>query len=90
MSNDHWSVVAIGNRGAAYDLPGTCRGFTYTEQPGNVIASRLGKACIAAANASAGDSIDRGLGLLKALQEAGFGVFQLAPPSTEGGEDGSR
>lgn len=76
-----YSVVQIGNRGAAYDTPNTHRAFTYEHQPGNIDASRLGHATNAAAAASAGDSIDRGLSLLKELQAIGFGVFQIGPPA---------
>lgn len=76
-----YSVVQIGNRGAAYDPPNTHRAFTYEHQPGNIDASRLGRATNAADVASAGDSIDRGLSLLKELQAIGFGVFQIGPPA---------
>lgn len=76
-----YSVVQVGNRGAAYDPPNTHRAFTYEHQPGNIDASRLGRATNAAAVASAGDSIDRGLSLLKELQAIGFGVFQIGPPA---------
>jgi hypothetical protein len=72
-----WSVMRIGNDGAAYDPPNTRRAFTYEKQPGNIDASRLGRAADAAAIASAGDSIDRGLALLKELQALGFGVFHI-------------
>lgn len=75
---DRWNVLTIGNRGAAYDSPNTRRAFTYADQPGNINASKLGRACDAASNMSAGDSIDRGLCLLKALQSEGFGAFQIA------------
>ncbi len=67
----------IGAKGSAFDLPTTKRAYTYAEQPGNVVASRLGLACNAAASQSAGDSIDRGLGLLQELKKQGFGVFDL-------------
>lgn len=70
-------VCTLGNYGAAYDLPGKRRAYTYEHQPGNVKASRLGSACLEAAAASAGDTIDRGLGLLKELQAQGFGVFDV-------------
>lgn len=73
-----WSVVGIGNRGEAYDGPKDCRAYTYQHHPGNLDASRLGSATHDAMNMSAGDSIDRGLCLLKALQAHGFGVFQLS------------
>jgi len=53
--------------------------FTYTSQPcDNVIAWRIGEACTKASQASAGDYIDRGLGLLKELQAKGYGVAALA------------
>ena len=52
--------------------------FTYTKQPGNVDAWRLGLACTGANTRSAGDPIDRGLGLLAELQDRGFGVVSLA------------
>lgn len=71
------SVLRVGNLGSAYDQPGTRRAFTYRDQPGNVTAWKLGNAAHAAALASAGDPIDRGLALLKALQDAGFGVFEI-------------
>lgn len=93
-----WSVLQIGNYGAAYDSPGTKRAYTYDHQPGNIDASKLGRATDIAAVASAGDSIDRGLSLLKALQENGFGVFQVGQPQSidtthpraGGGEVGDR
>lgn len=40
----------------------------------NVTAWRLGEACNAAAGASAGDLIDRGLALLQALNKLGYDV----------------
>jgi hypothetical protein len=72
-----WRVLEIGNRGAAYDPRDAKRAFTYDHQPGNIDASKLGRATVVASLASAGDSIDRGLSLLKALQAEGFGVFQV-------------
>jgi len=51
--------------------------LTYKNQPGNVGAWRLGEACRNAADAPAGDPIDRGLLLLKELQERGYGVVAL-------------
>lgn len=81
-----WSVVRVGNQGAAYDPPNTHRAFTYEKQPGNVDASRLGRATDAAAAASAGDSIDRGLALLKELQAVGFGVFHMGPVAMQAKE----
>lgn len=82
--DDHFVTVTLtrtlGMYGAAFDGPGPHRAYTYQEQPGNVAASRLGNAACAAMAGSAGDSIDRGLGLLKALQDVGFGVFQVELP----------
>lgn len=77
-----WNVLRIGNHGAAYDPPGAHRAFTYDRQPGNVHASQLGRAANAASKMSAGDSIDSGLALLKALQSEGFGVFQIDTPAS--------
>ena len=77
-----WRVLQIGAVGSAYDPPNTRRAFTYDFQPGNGGAWALGKASSSAAKASAGDYIDGGLNLLKALQEQGFGVFQIEPSAT--------
>ena len=74
-----WRVLQIGGQGAFYDPPNTRRAYTYEHQPGNILASRLGSAFGRASCMSAGDLIDRGLCLLSALQEAGFGVFQIEP-----------
>ena len=76
----------LGAYGAAFDLPGPHRAFTYHHQPGNIGAQRLGSAWQKAASGSSGDLIDRGLGLLKTLQEVGFGVFEvseIAAPADE-------
>lgn len=54
---------------------------TLTAGMDNVLAWRLGEACNAAANESAGDYIDRGLALRKQLEDAGFGLIQLDPNS---------
>ncbi|MGE8688585.1 MAG: hypothetical protein ACN6PJ_15685 [Achromobacter sp.] len=60
--------------------------FTYTSQPcDNVIAWRIGEACTKASLASAGDYIDRGLVLLKALQAKGYGIAAIAAPQDNGG-----
>lgn len=67
----------VGMYGSAYDPPGPCRAYTYEHQPSNLPAYSLGQAHAAAAAMSAGDNIDRGLGLLKALEEQGFGVFEI-------------
>lgn len=66
----------IGIYGKAYDLPSKRRAYTYDEQPDSVVASRL--ACALSSVEPGGDSIDHGLSLLNQLQEAGFGVFELA------------
>ena len=76
----------VGMKGSAYDTTETKRAYTYAEQPGNVVASKLGGACIKAGSSS--DTIDLGLSLLKVLQDAGFGVFAIgaeytAAPSRE-------
>ena len=42
----------------------------------NVLASRLGNACNKANKQRAGDSIDRGLSLLKELNNLGFDVVE--------------
>ena len=69
------TALLLGIRGKAFDQPGTHRAYTYTEQPGNDEAYRLGQAV---ANAKpGGDAIDHGLSLLKQLQAAGFGVFDI-------------
>lgn len=67
----------VGMKGCAWDPPGPCRAYTYEHQPSNLPAYSLGRAHAAAAAMSAGDNIDRGLGLLKALEEQGFGVFEI-------------
>ncbi len=68
-------VYEIGMRGEAYDQPGTARAYTYSKQPGNVIAWKLGRAARAAVLDPGGDNIDQGLSLLHALEGEGFGVF---------------
>jgi len=82
------AVCLVGIKGSAFDAPKTKRAYTYAEQPGNVVASKLGGACAKAGSGAAGDNIDRGLSLLKALQDVGFGVFAIgaeytAAPSRE-------
>ncbi|MBJ2150651.1 hypothetical protein [Paracoccus sp. IB05] len=67
----------IGMYGAAYDGPQDARAYTYQHQPGNQPAWKIGQAASAAAQDRAGDYIDKGLGLLRHLQDAGFGVFSL-------------
>jgi hypothetical protein len=70
-------VCKMGNYGKAYDLPQNTRAFTYSAQPDNFGASRLGRALVAATAGTYGDSIDQGLNLLKALSDVGFGVFEV-------------
>ena len=45
----------------------------------NVIASRMGEACRLAAKKPGGDLIDRGLELLKQMNEHGFDVLVKLP-----------
>jgi hypothetical protein len=72
----------IGAKGSAFDLPETKRAYTYKEQPGNLVAVKLGVACLTATKKTAGDGIDRGLSLLQELQKEGFGVFDLGAEYT--------
>ncbi|MFD1557040.1 hypothetical protein ACFSHT_15675 [Paraburkholderia silviterrae] len=57
--------------------------FTYQHQPDNVGAWRMGEACRKAADAPAGDYIDRGLVLLNELQAKGYGIVALAALPTD-------
>jgi hypothetical protein len=75
-------VCFVGMKGSAFDLPTTKRAYTYVQQPDNVNAYKLGRACEAAAKKSAGDGIDRGLALLQELQKEGFGVFDIGAEYT--------
>ena len=72
--------------GEAYDMPGTLRAYSYKHQPGNQKAWRLGEALRKAAKMPTGDYIDTGLNLLKALEDSGFGVFELAAFGEQGGK----
>lgn len=74
-----WRVLKIGAGGSAFDSQDIRRAYTYEHQPGNEGAWKLGRATSVAATDSAGDYIDRGLSLLKRLQEEGFGVFHIGP-----------
>lgn len=81
----------IGIYGKHWDGPSVTRAYTYQHQPHNVEASRIGGAVYKARSATVGDHIDLGLVLLRELQEAGFGVFELCanlkrPPAP--GEEG--
>lgn len=69
-------VLKLGIYGKAYDLPGTYRAYTYSDQPHNNDAHKLGRASLKVGAHS--DLIDIGLSLLKALQDEGFGVFEIA------------
>lgn len=80
-------VYKLGIHGKAYDLPENKRAYTYAEQPDNLVASRLGHAYVETSLPYAGDSIDRGLILLRELQDIGFGVFELSAAPAQGGRD---
>lgn len=82
MNENEPVACLVGMKGGAFDTPTTKRAYTYAHQPNNGPASRLGDACLKAMTGTAGDSIDRGLLLLKALQDAGFGVFDLGAEYT--------
>lgn len=78
-------TVRLGNFGKAFDGPGEKRAYTYNDQPGNVVAWRLGVASRGPAHQKGGDHIDFGLGLLLDLQEQGFGVFEIADKAPDQG-----
>jgi hypothetical protein len=65
----------IGMYGQAFDPVGPHRAYTYVHQPNNLAAWRLGKASPSPFDRT--DLVDRGLSLLKALNENGFGVFEI-------------
>lgn len=68
----------LGIYGRAYDLPETKRAYTYRHQPDNVMSWRLGAALeLAQQRGPGGDLIDAGLNLLAALEQQGFGVFEI-------------
>ena len=78
----------VGIKGSAYAPTDTKRAYTYANQPGNVVAYKLGRASSSASLQRAGDFIDSGLILLKELQVEGYGVFDIgaeytAPPKHE-------
>lgn len=73
----------LGGVGAAYDLPGPQRAYTYRHQPHNGPAYRLGCAVAEVNKASTGDAIDVGLILLKELEKRGFGVFEVEPKAPD-------
>lgn len=70
-------LCKLGSRGCAYDGPEVSRAYTINDQPSNIPAWRLGCALNNAQKALYGDEIDRGLNLLRALFDKGFGVFEI-------------
>lgn len=70
-------IITEGSYGSYYSPPTKRRAYSYKHQPDNVGASLIGQACEDAYKLPAGDSIDRGLGLLKELQARGYGVYML-------------
>lgn len=68
-------VRKLGIMGAAYDPPTVRRAYTYSDQPNNTTAWKLGR--VACRDRSGGDFIDYGLQLLQHLQDEGFGVFEI-------------
>jgi hypothetical protein len=75
MTDMATNTIKLGAYGSAFDGPEDRRAYTYTDQPANLAAWKLGNA--AARVAAGGDPIDRGLSLLKELEAEGFGVFEL-------------
>jgi hypothetical protein len=79
----------LGIYGKAFDSAGTKRAYTYSaHQPDNSGAWGLGLALMAVRgdHSGEGDPIDAGLKLLKHLEQAGFGVFEM--DTTGGGDTG--
>lgn len=78
-TSDHDGAVAFRAPGACGDTGSPEPHFSYSRQPtDNVDCWRLGEACRAAANdPKCGDFIDRGLILLRELEQRGFGVVKL-------------
>lgn len=69
------AIRKLGIMGAAFDPPSVRRAYTYSDQPNNTTASKLGSA--AYKERSGGDLIDYGLQMLRYLQDEGFGVFEI-------------
>ena len=69
-------VCKLGRYGAAFDPASTHYAYTYTDQPDNLGAGKLGRAALGIN--PGGDVIDAGLSLLDRLSREGFGVFQIA------------
>ena len=74
-------VCKLGLYGKAYDLPGDHRAYTYSHQPDNGPAWKLGDAVSSVIRG--GDYIDTGLSLLKQLQDRGMGVFEIAADASQ-------
>ena len=68
-------IRKLGIMGAAFDLPSTRRAYTYSDQPNNTTAWKLGRT--ACKERAGGEFIDSGLQLLQHLQDEGFGVFEI-------------
>lgn len=69
------AIRKLGIMGAAFDPPSVRRAYTYSDQPNNTTAWKLGRA--AYKERSGGDLIDYGLQMLRYLQDEGFGVFEI-------------
>lgn len=69
------AIRKLGIMGAAFDPPSLRRAYTYSDQPNNTTAWKLGR--VACKYRSGGDFIDYGLQLLQQLQYEGFGVFEI-------------
>lgn len=74
----------IGMHGAAFDSLRDARAYTYQNQPHNGPAWRFGRAASKTMKEPAGDYIDVGLGLLKFLEEEGYGIYALLPDEPVG------
>lgn len=69
------AIRKLGIMGAAFAPLSVRRAYTYSDQPNNTTAWKLGRA--ACKERSGGDFIDYGLQMLQYLQEEGFGVFEI-------------
>lgn len=76
-------VCKLGRYGAAFDPVSTHYAYTYTDQPDNLGAGKLGRAALGIN--PGGDVIDAGLSLLDRLSREGFGVFQIAASTGQEG-----
>ncbi len=77
-------IRKLGIMGSAFDLPSIMRAYTYSDQPNNTTAWKLGR--VACKERSGGDFIDYGLQLLQHLQDEGFGVYEIDESDQHGGE----